>query len=106
MSILAEMENVRRIDKNDVEKANTYSIQKFAKSLLSTSDNLARAIEAVEKEDGLADATPALLSLHEGVVMTEKEFELKEYAFRRKPSSDPNRQWWKEEGDYLDMEKT
>ncbi len=73
MSILAEMENVRRIAKNDVEKANTYSIQKFAKSLLSTSDNLARAIEAVEKEDGLADATPALLSLHEGVVMTEKE---------------------------------
>ena len=39
-------------------------------------------------------------------VMTEKEFELKEYAFRRKSSSDPNRQWWKEEGDYLDMEKT
>jgi molecular chaperone GrpE len=72
MSILAEMENVRRIAKNDVDKANTYAIQKFAKNLLGTSDNLARAIEAVP-DDALVDAPPALVSLHEGVVMTEKE---------------------------------
>ena len=72
MSVLAEMENVRRIAKNDVEKEKTYAIQKFAKNLLGTTDNLARAIEAVPLE-ALEGAPGALVSLHEGVVMTEKE---------------------------------
>jgi molecular chaperone GrpE len=72
MSVLAEMENVRRIARNDVEKEKTYAIQKFAKNLLGTTDNLARAIEAVPTE-ALEGAPPALVSLHEGVVMTEKE---------------------------------
>jgi len=72
MSVLAEMENVRRIAKNDVEKEKMYAIQKFAKNLLGTTDNLARAIEAVPSE-ALEGAPAALVSLHEGVVMTEKE---------------------------------
>jgi molecular chaperone GrpE len=72
MGVLAEMENVRRIAKNDVEKANTYSIQKFAKSLLPVSDNLGRALEAVP-EASLADAPAEFVSLHEGIVMTEKD---------------------------------
>ena len=72
MGVLAEMENVRRIAKNDVEKANTYAIQKFAKSLLPVSDNLGRALEAVP-EASLADAPAEFVSLHEGIVMTEKD---------------------------------
>ena len=71
MGVLAEMENVRRIAKNDVEKANTYAIQKFAKSLLGVSDNLGRALEAVPA-DALA-GSPDLAALHEGVEMTEKD---------------------------------
>ena len=34
-------------------------------------------------------------------VMTEKEYDLNQHAFARKPSSE----WWKEEEDYLDIEK-
>ena len=62
LGVLAEMENVRRIAKNDVEKANTYAIQKFAKSLLGVSDNLGRALEAVPA-DALAGAPEDLLKV-------------------------------------------
>ena len=72
MGVLAEMENVRRIAKNDVEKASTYAIQKFAKSLLPVSDNLGRALEAVP-ESSLSDAPAEFVSLHEGILMTEKD---------------------------------
>ena len=72
MGVLAEMENVRRIAKNDVAKANTYAIQKFAKSLLPVSDNLGRALEAVPQES-LADAPKEFASLHEGIVMTQTD---------------------------------
>jgi molecular chaperone GrpE len=72
MSILAEMENVRRIAKNDVEKSKQYGIEKFAKSLLPTCDNLQRALESTT-EDSMEGASPTLLSLYEGVIMTEKE---------------------------------
>ena len=72
MSTLAEMENVRRIAKNDVEKSKQYGIEKFAKSLLPTSDNLQRALESTT-EEAMVGASDTLVSLHEGVLMTEKE---------------------------------
>lgn len=68
---LAEMENVRHIAKRDVENAKLYSIQKFAKGLLDVADNLDRAIQSVKPEDLVS--SPALQSLHEGLLMTEKE---------------------------------
>ena len=73
VGILAEMENVRRIAKNDVEKANTYAIQKFAKSLLGVSDNLARAVESVGSDILEGGENPELAALHEGVTLTENE---------------------------------
>ena len=48
---LAELENVRRIAERDVSNAKTYAIQKFAKQLLSVSDNLERALEAAGATD-------------------------------------------------------
>jgi len=38
-------------------------------------------------------------------VVSEKEHKLNEDAYNRKSSSDPTKRWWKEEGDYLDLEK-
>lgn len=78
LGVLAEMENVRRIAKNDVAKANTYAIQKFAKSLLPVSDNLGRALAAVP-EELLAEAPEEFVALHEGILMTEKDL-LKVFA--------------------------
>ena len=37
-------------------------------------------------------------------VMTKKEYDLNQEAFRRKPSSE-GIEWWKEEQDYLDLDK-
>ena len=36
--------------------------------------------------------------------MTKKEYDLNQEAFRRKPSSE-GIEWWKEEEDYLDLDK-
>eukprot|EP00949_MAST-11_sp_MAST-11-sp1_P003459 g3459.t1 len=71
MESLAEMENVRRIAKRDVDQANTYSIQKFAKSLLDVADDLTRATENVKEED--VEASQPLQTFLEGVRMTENQ---------------------------------
>jgi len=38
-------------------------------------------------------------------VLSKQEFNLNQEAFRRKPSSDPIH-WWKEEDNYLDIDKS
>jgi hypothetical protein len=38
-------------------------------------------------------------------VLSKKEYNLNQEAFRRKPSSDPIN-WWKEEESYLDIDKS
>ena len=38
-------------------------------------------------------------------IKTRKEYDLNEMAFRRKPSSE-SIEWWKEEDNYLDMDKS
>jgi molecular chaperone GrpE len=45
---MAEMENVRRIAKVDVERARAYAAQPIAKGLLLAVDNLSAAVAAVE----------------------------------------------------------
>jgi len=69
---LAEQENTRRIAKRDVESARSFSVSSFAKSLLDTSDNLTRAMDAVP-EELRKDATgnPVLATLYEGIQMTD-----------------------------------
>lgn len=69
---LAEQENIRRIAKRDVENARNFAVSSFAKSLLDTSDNLSRAMEAVP-EDFRSDTEnhPVLATLYEGIQMTD-----------------------------------
>ncbi|HAD47567.1 MAG: nucleotide exchange factor GrpE, partial [Idiomarinaceae bacterium] len=44
----AEMENVRRRASQDVEKAHKFALEKFANELLTSVDNLERAMQAAE----------------------------------------------------------
>lgn len=75
---LAEMENVRRIAKVDVDNAKTYAVRKFAKTMLGVADNLARATSSVP-EDAVLNASSEMKALYEGVSMTKQEL-LKTFA--------------------------
>lgn len=76
---LAEQENIRRIAKKDVENARNFAVTSFAKSLLDTSDNLTRAMDAVPIEfrttttntDGSGEQHQVLATLYQGIEMTD-----------------------------------
>mmetsp|Transcript_16819 Transcript_16819/g.20547 ORF Transcript_16819/g.20547 Transcript_16819/m.20547 type:complete len:268 (-) Transcript_16819:69-872(-) len=69
---LAEQENIRRIAKKDVENARSFAVTSFAKSLLDTSDNLSRALDAVPAEFRDDKENHAVLAtLYEGIKMTD-----------------------------------
>lgn len=59
---MADIENVRRRAKQDVENERNYGIEKFAREILSVADSLEHGLEAV-KQGGNAD---------EGLVLTHK----------------------------------
>jgi molecular chaperone GrpE len=68
---LAEQENTRRIASRDVASAKQFAISSFAKSLLDTSDNLSRALDAVPEElRHDHENHPVLANLYEGITMT------------------------------------
>ena len=68
----AEQENIRRIAKKDVDNAKAFAITSFAKSLLDTSDNLTRALDAVPEEYREDKENHAVLAtLFEGIKMTD-----------------------------------
>lgn len=70
---LAEQENTRRIAKKDVDAARSFAVTSFAKSLLDTSDNLTRAMEAVPVEYRTdTENHPVLATLYEGIKMTDE----------------------------------
>lgn len=66
---LAEQENIRRIARRDVDNSKSYAVTSFAKSLLDTSDNLSRALEAVPPEHIGGD--DVLSTLYQGIEMTD-----------------------------------
>jgi len=69
---LAEQDNTRRIAARDVSNAKSFAITSFAKSLLETSDNLSRALDAVPEEvRNDFDNHPVLANLYEGIAMTD-----------------------------------
>lgn len=70
MRLAADMENLRRRTTRDVVDAKTYSIANFARDMLSVSDNLARALDAIP--EGARESDPKLKALAEGVEMTER----------------------------------
>jgi molecular chaperone GrpE len=68
---LAEMENLRKRTSREVADARTYAITGFARDVLDIADNLQRALDAVPAE-ARAAADPGLISLIEGVELTER----------------------------------
>jgi molecular chaperone GrpE len=67
---LAEAENVRRRTQREREDALKYAIAGFAKDLLSTADNLRRALDSLPEAEAGDARTKNLLS---GVAATERE---------------------------------
>lgn len=72
LRMLAETQNIRKRAEKQVVDARAYAIEKFAGDLLSVSDNLARALEAVG-EDARAKLSENGTSLLEGIEITQKE---------------------------------
>jgi len=69
---MAEMENLRKRSEREKSDARVYAIEKFARDLLSVSDNMARALEALpeDEREALTDGGKGLLG---GIEMTQKE---------------------------------
>ncbi|WP_407965544.1 nucleotide exchange factor GrpE [Bartonella sp. C271] len=70
LRLAADMENLRRRTARDIADAKAYSIANFARDMLSVSDDLHRALEAIPKDAGENDS--GLKTLIEGVEMTER----------------------------------
>lgn len=71
LRIAAEMENLRRRTARDVHDARAYAVSNFARDMLSVSDNLRRALDAIPAE-AKAAGDAGLAALTEGVEMTER----------------------------------
>ncbi len=69
---VAEAQNMRRRAQQDVEKERKFGIERFARDMLSVSDNLGRALSALPAEDTL---DPALRNVIAGVRATERELQ-------------------------------
>lgn len=74
MSLLADMENLRRRTEREVKDARQYAVANFARDVLSVSDNLSRALQAIPQE-ARAEADDVLKTLLEGVEMTDRDFQ-------------------------------
>ena len=69
---LAEAQNIRKRSAKEVQDARTFAIEKFAGDLLSVSDNMTRALEALPEDErqSLSERGKNLLG---GIEMTQKE---------------------------------
>lgn len=77
MRALAEAENIRRRAERERQDISKFAVAKFAKELLSVSDNLRRALDSVTEEQMNNNAE--VKALHEGIEVTEREL-LKVFA--------------------------
>jgi len=71
LRLAAEMDNLRRRTEREVKDAKIYSAASFARDMLSVSDNLRRALDAIPA-DARAGGDAGFLALVEGVEMTER----------------------------------
>ena len=74
MSVLADMENLRRRTEREIKDARQYAVANFSKDVLSVSDNLARALQAIP-EEARVEADDVLKTLLEGVEMTDRDLQ-------------------------------
>jgi molecular chaperone GrpE len=83
LRLMAEMENLRRRTERDKSEFAKYAISEFARDIVGVGDNIRRAIEAVPKDAISSD--PALMSLIEGIEVTERELlkTLEKYQIKR-----------------------
>ncbi len=65
------MDNLRRRTERDVKDAKSYAVTAFARDMLSVSDNLRRALDAIPA-DAKENGDAGLKALIEGVDMTER----------------------------------
>ena len=72
LRLAAEMENLRRRTQRDIADAKTYAVAAFARDMLSVSDNLQRALEAIPQEAKDSDDA-GFKALIDGVQMTERD---------------------------------
>lgn len=80
LRVQAEMQNLRRRNDQELEKAHKYGQERFANELLSVVDNLERALEAArDHEDERVKA------IYEGVNLTLKSFQDMFSKFNIKP---------------------
>ena len=71
LRLAADMENLRRRTARDVHDARTYAIANFARDMLSVSDDLKRALDAIPAE-AKASGDTGFKALIDGVEMTER----------------------------------
>src|SRR5688572_9040540 len=71
LRVAAEMENLRRRTARDVHDARSYAIANFARDMLSVSDNLRRALDAIPA-DVKASGDAGFKALIDGVDITER----------------------------------
>jgi molecular chaperone GrpE len=71
LRLLADMDNLRKRTKREMDEYAKYAIAEFARDIVGVGDNIRRAIEAVQK-DAVTPNSP-LASLLEGVQVTERE---------------------------------
>lgn len=69
----AEIQNLHRRLERDVAESQKYGITKFARDIVSMTDNFERALSSVPPDS--RDSNPALSGLLDGVKMIEKEFQ-------------------------------
>lgn len=70
---VAEMDNMRKRTKIEVENAHKYSVGAFAKSLLDVADNLERALDLVPESVRTGGENPMMKALYEGVKLTDDQ---------------------------------
>ena len=74
MTLLADMENLRRRTEREVKDARQYAVANFARDILSVSDNMSRALQALP-DDAREGASETLKTLLEGVEMTDRDLQ-------------------------------
>jgi molecular chaperone GrpE len=70
---VADSHNIRRRAQQDIEKANKFGVERFARDALSVADNLGRALGALPAD--LESLDPALRNVITGVQATERELQ-------------------------------
>lgn len=68
---VADFRNLQERTRREIQAAKDFALQHFARDLVESVDNLDRALGTVPAEKLSSDANPDLVTLHDGLKMTE-----------------------------------